>query len=102
MSPMPGSLVSLNVAAGDEVVEGQEVAVLEAMKVSRACRLPRCQLLLLLLLLLLFLAVCLTALLVRQWQMRNVIRAERSGTVKSVVATVGDTLQADDIMMEFE
>ena len=101
MSPMPGSLVSLNVAAGDEVVEGQEVAVLEAMKVSRACRLPRCQLLLLLLLLL-FLAVCLTALLVRQWQMRNVIRAERSGTVKSVVATVGDTLQADDIMMEFE
>jgi len=34
--------------------------------------------------------------------MRNVIRAERSGTVKSVVATVGDTLQAEDIMLEFE
>ena len=31
---MPGSLVSLNVEVGDEVVEGQEVAVLEAMKVS--------------------------------------------------------------------
>jgi acetyl/propionyl-CoA carboxylase alpha subunit len=37
-----------------------------------------------------------------QCQMRNVIRAERSGTVKSVVASVGETLQADAIMIEFE
>jgi acetyl/propionyl-CoA carboxylase alpha subunit len=43
MSPMPGSLVSLNVEVGDEDVEGQEVAVLEAMKVSPP-RLPSARL----------------------------------------------------------
>ena len=35
-------------------------------------------------------------------KMQNVIRAERSGVVKSVAAAVGDTLQAEDIIIEFE
>ena len=49
MSPMPGSLVSLAVDEGSEVVEGEPIGVLEAMK------------------------------------MQNVMKAERSGTVKSVL-----------------
>jgi len=49
MSPMPGSLVSLAVEEGSEVVEGEPIGVLEAMK------------------------------------MQNVMKAERSGTVKSVL-----------------
>ena len=65
LSPMPGSLISLAVADGDKVVPGQEIAVLEAMK------------------------------------MRNVIRSERSGVVKMVHATIGSTLQPDDILVEF-
>jgi len=32
MSPMAGTLVSINVKAGDVVVVGQELAVVEAMK----------------------------------------------------------------------
>ena len=35
-------------------------------------------------------------------KMRNVIRAERSGTVKPVHASVGATLQPEDILIEFE
>jgi propionyl-CoA carboxylase alpha chain len=35
-------------------------------------------------------------------KMQNVIRAERSGVIKSITAAVGDTLQADDIIIEFE
>ena len=34
LSPMPGAIVSINVAEGDRVVEGQEVAVIEAMKMQ--------------------------------------------------------------------
>ena len=34
LSPMPGAIVSINVAEGDHVVEGQEVAVIEAMKMQ--------------------------------------------------------------------
>ena len=35
-------------------------------------------------------------------KMRNIIRAERSGVVKALHASVGDTLQPDDFMVEFE
>jgi propionyl-CoA carboxylase alpha chain len=66
MSPMPGLLLRISVAPGDEVQEGQEVAVVEAMK------------------------------------MENILRAERPGVVKSVNAGAGDSLAADQIIVEFE
>ncbi len=66
MSPMPGLLLRVVVKAGDEVQEGQEIAVVEAMK------------------------------------MENILRAERRGVVKSVNAAQGDSLTADQIIVEFE
>lgn len=38
LSPMPGLLVRLNVAAGDKVQAGQELAVIEAMKMENSLR----------------------------------------------------------------
>ena len=38
MCPMPGSLVSLDVSAGDVVVAGQQLAVVEAMKMQNVLR----------------------------------------------------------------
>ena len=38
LSPMPGLLVKLNVAVGDKVEEGQELAVIEAMKMENSLR----------------------------------------------------------------
>jgi biotin carboxyl carrier protein len=40
-SPMPGKVVKLLVAAGDEVKSGQGVAVVEAMKMENELRAPR-------------------------------------------------------------
>ncbi len=34
LAPMPGTIVQVLVSAGDEVVEGQEMVVLEAMKME--------------------------------------------------------------------
>lgn len=34
MSPMPGAIVSVNVEAGQTVVDGQELCVMEAMKMQ--------------------------------------------------------------------
>ncbi len=34
LSPMPGTIIQVNVEAGDDVVEGQELLVLEAMKME--------------------------------------------------------------------
>ncbi len=65
ISPMPGLMVSVDVAAGDEVKAGQAVAVIEAMK------------------------------------MQNIIRAERDATVKSVGVKAGDSVAADDVLIEF-
>jgi biotin carboxyl carrier protein len=64
-SPMPGALVSLSVVVGQHVEEGQECAVIEAMK------------------------------------MQNVLRAPKKGTVKAVKAKAGETLQVDQIIVEF-
>ncbi|XP_072114949.1 propionyl-CoA carboxylase alpha chain, mitochondrial isoform X1 [Mobula birostris] len=36
ISPMPGTIVSINVAVGDEVSDGQEVCVIEAMKMQNS------------------------------------------------------------------
>ena len=66
LCPMPGLVVRINVAAGDEVQEGQALATVEAMK------------------------------------MENILRAERKGIVKSVNAEAGQSLQVDEVIMEFE
>lgn len=59
-------MVSLSVKAGDRVEEGQQVAVVEAMK------------------------------------MQNVLKAERSGVVSSVLCEAGETLRVDAVIMEFD
>jgi len=66
LSPMPGLLLSLAVAEGEEVKTGQELAVVEAMK------------------------------------MENVLRAERDGTVKALLAGPGDSLEVDQAIIELE
>ena len=66
LSPMPGSLVSIDVEVGDEVQPGQALAVVEAMK------------------------------------MQNVLRAEKRCVVASIDAASGDTLQVDDVILQFE
>jgi biotin carboxyl carrier protein len=34
LAPMPGTIFQINVAQGDDVIEGQEILVLEAMKME--------------------------------------------------------------------
>jgi len=65
LSPMPGLVVTLDVAVGQLVRSGEAVAVIEAMK------------------------------------MQNIIRAERDGTVKAVNAKAGDSVAADEVLLEF-
>jgi propionyl-CoA carboxylase alpha chain len=62
---MPGLVVSIEVALGQEVKEGEIVCIIEAMK------------------------------------MQNIIRAERDGVVKEVGAKAGDSVAADEILVEF-
>ncbi|SHM55180.1 biotin carboxyl carrier protein /biotin carboxylase [Paracoccus solventivorans] len=66
LCPMPGLVVRISVAEGDEVQEGQALATVEAMK------------------------------------MENILRAERKGVVKSINAEAGQSLQVDEVIMEFE
>lgn len=66
LSPMPGLLVRLTVAPGDKVETGQELAVIEAMK------------------------------------MENSLRAESDGVVSQALAEVGQNLEADQPIVEFE
>ncbi len=63
--PMPGLVVAIDAAEGQEVRAGDILAVVEAMK------------------------------------MENVLRAERDGTVKRIVAKAGDTLAFDAVILEF-
>ena len=65
ISPMPGLVVSLDVVVGQEVKQGQQVCIIEAMK------------------------------------MQNIIRAELDGVVKSVGAKAGDSVAADEVLVEF-
>jgi propionyl-CoA carboxylase alpha chain len=65
ISPMPGLVVTMDVAEGQTVREGEIVCVIEAMK------------------------------------MQNIIRAEREGVVKSVGAKSGDSVAADEVLVEF-
>ena len=65
LSPMPGLLVSIAVAEGQQVKAGEELAVIEAMK------------------------------------MENMLRAERDGTIAKLHAKPGDSLAADQVILEF-
>jgi propionyl-CoA carboxylase alpha chain len=65
ISPMPGLVVSMDVTLGQEVKQGEQVCIIEAMK------------------------------------MQNIIRAELDGTVKSVGAKAGDSVAADEVLVEF-
>jgi propionyl-CoA carboxylase alpha chain len=65
LSPMPGLVVGLDVVPGREVRSGEQVAIIEAMK------------------------------------MQNIIRAERDGVVKAVNAKAGDSVAADEVLIEF-
>ncbi len=65
LSPMPGLLVKISVSEGEHVKAGQELAVVEAMK------------------------------------MENVLTAIQDGDVHSIKAAEGDSLELDEIIMEF-
>lgn len=65
LSPMPGLLMKVLVSEGDSVEPGQDLAVIEAMK------------------------------------MENTLKAEKAGTVEKIVASSGDNLAVDAIIMEF-
>lgn len=65
LAPMPGLLVSVAVKSGDEVDPGQELAVVEAMK------------------------------------MENVLRADESRTVASVLVSPGQSVSVDQPIIEF-
>lgn len=41
MSPMPGTVVSISVAVGDTVVDGQDLCVIEAMKMQNLIKSQR-------------------------------------------------------------
>jgi propionyl-CoA carboxylase alpha chain len=64
--PMPGLVISIHVADGQEVKAGDTLAVVEAMK------------------------------------MQNVLRAERDGKVRRILASPGETLAVDAVIMELE
>jgi len=66
LAPMPGLLVSVAVQSGDQVEPGQELAVVEAMK------------------------------------MENVLRADVQRTVSSVLVSPGESVSADQPIVEFE
>ncbi len=66
LSPMPGLLTALHVAAGDKVEVGQPLAVIEAMK------------------------------------MENILRAGKTGTVKTVSAAQGESLSVDQLILELD
>ncbi|MBW3617356.1 MAG: acetyl/propionyl/methylcrotonyl-CoA carboxylase subunit alpha [Proteobacteria bacterium] len=65
VSPMPGLVISIDVAPGQEVRSGETLAVIEAMK------------------------------------MQNILRAERDGVVKTVGPKAGDSVAADEVLIEF-
>mmetsp|Transcript_9348 Transcript_9348/g.17918 ORF Transcript_9348/g.17918 Transcript_9348/m.17918 type:complete len:241 (-) Transcript_9348:237-959(-) len=66
LSPMPGLVYSVNVKEGQEVSIGEEVAVVEAMK------------------------------------MQNALQAPSNGVVKTVLVNAGESVDADQILIELE
>ncbi len=65
ISPMPGLVVSMDVALGQKVEEGEAVCIVEAMK------------------------------------MQNIIRAGATGQVKAIHVKAGQSVAADEVMVEF-
>ncbi|MCL4878306.1 MAG: acetyl-CoA carboxylase biotin carboxyl carrier protein subunit [Anaerolineae bacterium] len=65
-APIPGVVVSVSVQPGDEVRAGQEVCMIEAMK------------------------------------MKNPIRSTRSGIIAAVHVTVGQQVNHNDMLVEFD
>jgi len=65
LAPMPGRVVTIAVADGQEVKAGEALAVIDAMK------------------------------------MENVLRAERDGRIERVHVAPGDSLGADQVILEF-
>jgi len=66
LSPMPGLVYSVNIKEGQEVSLGQEVAVVEAMK------------------------------------MQNALQSPASGVIKKVLVEAGQSVDADQILIELE
>ncbi|MFK8079091.1 MAG: acetyl-CoA carboxylase biotin carboxylase subunit [Granulosicoccus sp.] len=66
LSPMPGLLMKVLVKEGDAIAIGQDLAIIEAMK------------------------------------MENTLTASIAGKVSRIVATSGESLAVDDVIMEFE
>lgn len=65
IAPMPGLLVKLSVEEGQQIKAGEELAIIEAMK------------------------------------MENVLRADQDGVVKKIIAKLGDSLEVDQVILEF-
>ncbi len=65
LSPMPGLLIKVLVCEGDKVSAGQDLAIIEAMK------------------------------------MENTLTASVDGTVSNIVASAGDSLAVDEVIIEF-
>ncbi len=66
LAPMPGLLVKISVQEGQEVKAGEELAVIEAMK------------------------------------MENVLRAEQDSVIAGVKAKLGDCVEVDQVIIEFQ
>jgi len=66
LSPMPGLLMKVLVSEGEKVTAGQDLAIIEAMK------------------------------------MENTLSASVDGTVSRIVASIGDSLAVDEVIIEFE
>ena len=66
LCPMPGLLIAVNVQAGEEVVSGQVLCTVEAMK------------------------------------MENIIKAEKASTIKKINSSNGDSLEVDQVILEFD
>ena len=64
-APLPGVVISIAVQCGAEIVPGQELMIIEAMK------------------------------------MKNVIRANRSGSIAAILVTPGQAVQFSDILLEY-
>jgi len=65
-APLPGVIIALSVKPGDEISVGQELCIIEAMK------------------------------------MRNAIRANRAGQISVIHVSAGQTVNHNDLLMEFE
>ena len=66
IAPIPGVIVEITAKIGDSVIYGQELCVLEAMK------------------------------------MKNSIRANRDGSIKNILISIGDHVRQSQALMEFE